>query len=109
MHSKKYRKEVLRTATSTPPEKWLELGAIGLAEEAGEVLGLLKKHVFHKHELNREKMLKELGDVRWYFELICTALNTTIDEIEEVNIKKTTERYPEGFTPEKSINRKKED
>jgi len=109
MKKKTYREEMLRTGSSFKPEEMLSLGGMGLSEEAGEVLGLIKKHVFHKHPLNREKLISELGDVRWYFELLLHSLGTTIEEVEEVNIKKLHKRYPEGFSTEKSINRKQGD
>jgi NTP pyrophosphatase (non-canonical NTP hydrolase) len=108
MAKKTYREEMLRTANGHPEQDLLLLGAIGLCEEAGEVAGLIKKHHFHKHPMNLEKLKKELGDVRWYFELIIHSINSTIEEIEEVNIKKIYERFPDGFSPEASINRKKD-
>lgn len=51
----------------------LNLGAMGLAGEAGEVADLLKKVLFHDRELDRDKLIQELGDVRWYLECLCYA------------------------------------
>jgi NTP pyrophosphatase (non-canonical NTP hydrolase) len=42
------------------------LAAMGLAGEAGEVCDLLKKHLLHGKELDRDELNKELGDVLWY-------------------------------------------
>lgn len=104
-----YRNEVLRTAgrsldNSSKNEQY-QLGALGLTEESGEVAGLIKKHVHHGKPLDREKLVKELGDVRWYFEYLMISLNITMDEVEQVNIQKLRARYPNGFNTEDSIKR----
>jgi NTP pyrophosphatase (non-canonical NTP hydrolase) len=80
--------------------------ALGLAGEAGEVANLTKKVIFHKHEYNREKFLDELGDVAWYLAVNSDAHGYTLEEVFEYNIKKLEERYPGGFSTDKSINRK---
>lgn len=75
----------------------LLLGAMGLAGETGEVVDELKKHLFHgKDKIEcRPKVVKELGDVLWYYTLICRTMGITLDEIIEGNVEKLTERYPE--------------
>lgn len=99
-----YREEVLRTASAAVDP--LSLGAMGLAGETGEVVDLIKKHVHHKVPLDREKLINELGDVRWYFELLCHCAGVDMQEIEERNILKLRKRYPEGFSTQASIDRK---
>lgn len=81
-------------------------GVMGLNGEAGEVVDLLKKFVFHGHKFVKEDLVKELGDVLWYVALICDSLGITMEEVMEKNINKLKERYPEGFTEKASINRK---
>jgi NTP pyrophosphatase (non-canonical NTP hydrolase) len=73
------------------------LGAIGLAGEAGEVLDLYKKQFFHTKEPEnyRDKLVKELGDVMWYFVLKCAAEGITVDEVIYENMKKLVLRYPD--------------
>lgn len=44
----------------------IENGCMGLNGEAGECIDLLKKYLYQGHELDREKMIEELGDVLWY-------------------------------------------
>ncbi|MEO7455307.1 MAG: MazG nucleotide pyrophosphohydrolase domain-containing protein, partial [Gemmatimonadaceae bacterium] len=39
--------------------------AAGLAEEAGEVLGHVRKHVMQGRALDRDAVVKELGDALW--------------------------------------------
>lgn len=103
-----YREEVLRTANAGNTS-WLGklgMGGMGLAGEAGEVCDLLKKTIFHGKDLDEKKLVKELGDVRWYMEYLMIATGITMEEVERENIKKLRERYPNGFTTEASINRK---
>lgn len=94
-----YREEMLRTApcVDTKRDMFL-LGSMGLAGETGEVVDLLKKHLFHGKDLDKQKLILELGDVRWYLECLCVAAETTIEEVEKANIQKLTLRYPKGFT-----------
>lgn len=81
-------------------------GAMGLSGEAGEVVDLLKKYIFHGHKFVKEDLVNELGDVLWYVALICDSLGVPMEEVMKKNIKKLKERYPEGFTEKASINRK---
>lgn len=104
-----YREEVLKNvAGHLPDEQYLVLGAMGLAGESGEVVDLLKKHLFHSAPLNRDKLIKELGDVRWYLELLCYCISTTIEEVEAVNIAKLRARHPTGWSPESAAAKKDE-
>lgn len=80
-------------------------GALGLTGEAGEVADMIKKHIFHGHDLTPEDLVKELGDVCWYLALISHACGISIEHIMEQNIEKLRKRYPDGFSTEKSINR----
>lgn len=83
-------------ADDTPRER-IMLGSMGLGGESGEVVDLLKKHVFHgKSEGEiREKLVLELGDVLWYYALVLDVMGVTLDEVIEGNVAKLTERYPE--------------
>ena len=40
-------------------------------------------------------MKRELGDICWYLAQACMALDTTFDEIIEMNVDKLKERYPD--------------
>lgn len=102
-----YKTHVLRTLRNELTNKEL-LGnvGLGLSGEAGEVADLIKKHLYHGHDLNKEKLINELGDVRWYLEVAAHAIGTTVEEIEAKNVEKLEKRYPNGFSKEASINRK---
>lgn len=78
---------------------------MGLNGEAGEVIDIVKKHLFHGHELNKEELIKELGDVAWYLAEAAYALDIDLETILIKNIEKLKKRYPEGFSKENSINR----
>ena len=80
-------------------------GVMGLCGEAGEAIDLVKKHLHQGHELEKEKLAKELGDIAWYLAETAYALEIPLEEIFEANIEKLKKRYPEGFDAERSINR----
>ena len=90
------------------PKDVLINGVMGLCGESGEVIDLVKKHLHQGHALDREKLIKELGDVAWYLAEIATALNVSLEDVLEGNIQKLRQRYPEGFDTEKSIHRTEE-
>lgn len=80
-------------------------GVMGLCGESGEVIDIVKKHLAQGHELDREKIVKELGDVAWYMAEIATVLEVDLEDVLVQNIEKLRKRYPEGFDKEKSIHR----
>ncbi len=86
-------------------EQQLANAALGLTGEAGETAELIKKHLFHATPLDRDAMVKELGDCLWYIAAFATVLEIPMHEIAEKNIEKLKRRYPEGFDPERSRNR----
>ena len=73
--------------------------ALGLAEEAGEVAGLMKRVLrnFPKDRVRttKENFIDEMGDVLWYLTACCAVQGTCLDEIWEHNINKLKERYGE--------------
>ena len=80
-------------------------GVMGLCGEAGEAIDIVKKHLHQGHELDREKLIKELGDIAWYLAETAYALDIELDEVLEGNIAKLKARYPEGFDTERSVHR----
>lgn len=79
--------------------------ALGLAGESGEVADIIKKHVGHGHELDKAKLVSELGDVLWYIARLASVAGFTLDTVATGNIAKLKKRYPDGFSPEASKNR----
>lgn len=86
-------------------EQQLANAALGLTGEAGEVAEVIKKHLFHATPLDRDAIIKELGDCLWYIGAFATVLDLSMDDIAQRNIDKLKKRYPEGFDTERSRNR----
>lgn len=87
-------------------ETLLVHAAMGLAGEAGEFLDLIKKFVFQEHQLSVHDAVNELGDLFFYLTLACESLGVSLDYVVEKNVQKLTLRYPDGFSKDRSINRK---
>ena len=106
MEMNEYQGLAQRTAnTDLDKGQRLANGALGLAGEAGEAADLIKKHLYHGHGLNTEKLKSELGDILWYVATLSRTLGLDLDEIATQNVAKLRARYPEGFSSEHSINR----
>jgi len=80
-------------------------GVMGLCGESGEAIDIVKKWLAQGHELDKEKLAKELGDIAWYLAETAYALDTPLEDILNANIEKLKKRYPEGFDSERSIHR----
>lgn len=89
-------------AEYTGAEIMLVWNALGLAGEAGEVADTLKKVVFHRHALDRDELIKELGDVLWYVAALCSKLDVPMSEVMARNIDKLKKRYPAGYSSDAS-------
>ena len=87
--------------------------ALGLTAEAGEFTEVVKNIILQGKPYNEDNiyhMKRELGDICWYLAQACMALNTTFDEVIEMNVDKLQARYPGGeFNVHKSENRKEGD
>ena len=74
--------------------------ALGLANEAGEVLGKIKKVLRDRDgifdEETNEQIGKEIGDVLWYIAALSRDLNLSMDKIAEDNIQKLLDRQKRG-------------
>jgi len=84
--------------------------SLGLTAESGEFTEGVKKIIFQGKPYTEENvfhMKRELGDICWYLAQACMALDTTFDEVLEMNVDKLKARYPGGeFDVHKSENRK---
>jgi len=109
MKANDYQKAALRTASATEPKDLILNGALGLAGESGEVADHIKKHLFQGHELNKEHLAKELGDICWYVAIAAEGLGYSLSEIMEMNVAKLLKRYPNGFEAERSLHREEKE
>ena len=89
--------QVERDYGRVPSERVHALAMLGLAEESGEVAGLMKRvlrgNPNDKIRATRETFVEELGDVLWYLAACCNCAGTTLDEIWEQNKIKLEKRY----------------
>ena len=111
MDSDLYQKLAARTLIDKPDyplsdeEMMIVWNGLGLAGEAGEVCDQIKKGIFHRHGLDKQKLRKEIGDVLWYLAAICTKTGISLYDAMEENIEKLEKRYPEGYSSENSVKR----
>ena len=105
-----YQREALRTASGMNNQypMWLN-GVLGLTGESGECADMVKKYLFQGHDLDKEHLAKELGDVAWYVAVTAHAIGYTLEDVLRMNMNKLRARYPEGFSAEKSLHRKEGD
>ena len=80
-------------------------GVMGLCGESGEAIDIVKKHLHQGHPLDKDALVKELGDIAWYLAETATALDISLEEVLTRNIEKLRKRYPEGFSTQRSQNR----
>lgn len=80
-------------------------GVMGLCGESGEAIDIVKKWLAQGHELDKEKLAKELGDIAWYLAETAYALDLPLESVFRKNIEKLKKRYPEGFETERSVSR----
>ena len=71
--------------------------AAGIAEEAGEVLAHVRKHLYQERALDRDKLAEELGDVLWCVASTAKASGLSLDDIATLNTQKLARRWPEGM------------
>lgn len=104
MTANEYQNLALRTLNPELSKKDVLInGVMGLCGESGEAIDIVKKWLAQGHELDREKLAGELGDIAWYLAETAWALEIPLEEILEANIAKLKKRYPEGFSAERSL------
>ena len=83
-----YQKEAMTLLNPALNEKDVLMNALmGLCGESGEAIDLMKKHLYQGHDLDREKLIKELGDVAWYLAEAATGLNIDLSEVLQRNLE----------------------
>ncbi len=104
-----YQRLAMRSANVMDKDKLLVNAALGCCGEAGEFADMIKKHLFQGHDIDRDHLVKEIGDELWYIAAKCEALGVTLDEVMEINIDKLRKRYPDGFDADRSRTRRSDD
>jgi NTP pyrophosphatase (non-canonical NTP hydrolase) len=90
-----YQTEARRTINRglTDDQRLLDASA-GLAEESGEVLSHVRKHLFQGRPLDREAMALELGDVLWCVAIAADTLGISLQDVARRNVEKLRARHP---------------
>ena len=111
-HPKNFIDEVERIEEQGVNPARLLTASVGLSGESGEFSDIVKKVVFQGKEIDDDvvkHLRSELGDIMWYVAQGCLALDTTIEELIDINVAKLESRYPGGFSMFRSENRRKDD
>ena len=104
MNVNEYQELAMRTLNPELSKKDVLINSVmGLCGESGEAIDIVKKWLAHGHELDKEHLEKELGDIAWYLAEAATALDLPLESIFQANIDKLKKRYPEGFDTERSM------
>ena len=61
------------------------------------------------HDLDKEHLIKELGDIAWDLAEAATALDVSLETVFQGNLDKLRRRFPYGFDTQASVHRKKDD
>lgn len=93
-----YQQDAQRTrnAALAPAARAMDAAA-GLAEEAGEVLALVRKHHLVGKPLDRDALRLELGDALWCLAAVAADHGLTLGDVAEANLAKLRARHPDGF------------
>lgn len=101
-----YQQLAMRTLNPELSQKDVLInGVMGLCGESGEAIDIVKKWLAQGHELDKEHLAKELGDIAWYLAETAYALDIPLESILQGNIDKLRERFPEGFDTARSVER----
>ena len=99
---REYQKFCQRTAVKfKDKEKEIFTWGLGIAGEAGDVAGCIKKTISHKND-QKAGIKENLGDALWYMAMICNYFGWDFDEVLAENIEKLEKRYPNGFSKKKA-------
>jgi len=83
--------------------------SVGLSGEVGEFNDIVKKIIFQGKEIDddtKKHLKSELGDICWYMAQALIALDSSWEEVFDINVGKLSERYPGGFDALKSASRR---
>ena len=110
MQVNEYQKAAMATLNPALDKKDVLINSVmGLCGESGEAIDIVKKWLMQGHELDREHLVRELGDVAWYLAEAATALDVPLEAVFQGNLDKLRQRFPDGFDVGASVNRKEGD
>lgn len=104
MNINEYQELAMTTLNPQLSKKDVLINSVmGLCGESGEAIDIVKKWLAQGHELDKERLAKELGDIAWYLAEAATALDMPLEQILQANIDKLKKRYPDGFEVKRSL------
>ena len=110
MQVNEYQKAAMATLNLALDKKDVLINSVmGLCGESGEAIDIVKKWLMQGHELDKEHLVRELGDVAWYLAVAATALDIPLEAVFQGNLDKLRQRFPNGFDTGASVNRKEND
>lgn len=110
MDVNEYQKSAMKTLNPMLDKKDVLINSVmGLCGESGEAIDIVKKWLMQGHDLDKEHLIKELGDIAWYIEEAATALDVPLETVFQGNLDKLRRRFPNGFDTQASVHRKKDD
>ena len=98
MKINEYQKLAMLTLNKELDKKDILINSVmGLCGESGEAIDIVKKWLAQGHELDKDHLAKELGDIAWYLAEAATALDLSLEDILQANLDNLKKRYPQGF------------
>lgn len=80
----------------------LDIGSRGLADDAGEVNGVIKKYIEYGQPLDTAHLLEECGDCLWRICQVLAAADFTLEQCMQANLAKLKVRYEDGYSDEQA-------
>lgn len=109
MELEEYQKLCKRTAKKfDDKDKEILTWGLGIAGEAGDVAGCIKK-IFSHNDDQKNGVRENLGDTMWYVAMICDFFGWDLNDILKENITKLRKRYPGGFSEKSARKDKRKD
>ena len=110
MQVNEYQKVAMATLNPALDKKNVLINSVmGLCGESGEAIDIVKMWLMQGHELDKEHLVRDLGDVAWYHAEAATALDVPLETVFQGNLDKLRQRFPNGFDTGASVNRKEDD
>lgn len=89
----RYDQFVLKLFKVMDFEKMVVHATLGIANEAGEIAGAVKKMQAYGQDINLRNLKEELGDMRFFLQAIQNLYGITDAEVLQQNAEKLSERY----------------
>lgn len=106
-----YQKESYTRLNEHPTAELRTLNwAIGIGEESGEILGIIKHVIFGGEPMdivNKMKLAKEVGDILWYLSALCSHYNISLEACAKLNVAKLEHRYEFGTQYSKEMSQQR--